>query len=118
MGNAARWVNAAIAFLLELAMLAAFGWAGYELVGGPPWNWIAAASLPGVAGVIWSFWAAPKSRRRLQQPMLLGLELGLMLLSAAGLWITGQLVLAGALAVLAVITQFATLVGGEVNHRS
>ncbi len=57
--------NAVLAFLLEIAMLAALGFAGWAAT--PIWwlRYILMIGLPAIAIVLWAVWAAPRSARRL-----------------------------------------------------
>jgi hypothetical protein len=61
MGMGLAWVNATVAFALELAALAVLGWGGWQL-GGPVTVRVAlAVALPTVAAVLWSLFAAPRA---------------------------------------------------------
>ncbi len=109
-----RSLNALLSFVLEMAMLAAFSWAGFEL-GRSPMNWFALVGAPLLAILVWGFFAAPRSRRRLPQPARTVLELGFMLLAAAGLWLIGRTVLALPMAALAIVNQLTLLFAGEFD---
>jgi hypothetical protein len=95
-------LNSGIAFALELAMLAAFGYWGYWY-GAEVWiKWVYALGIPALVIVIWGFFFAPKSNRRL--PLLPGVifSLGLVLLSAVALFYANQVYLALGIAVVAI----------------
>jgi hypothetical protein len=57
--------NLGLAFLLEIAMLVALGFAGWAAT--PIWwlRYILLIGLPALAIVLWAVWAAPKSAKRL-----------------------------------------------------
>lgn len=60
--------NLALAFAVELAMLAAFAFAGWAAT---PILWlrfVLTIALPGIAIVLWSVWAAPKAKKRRLKP--------------------------------------------------
>lgn len=60
--------NLALAFALELAMLAAFALAGWSAT---PILWLRlllAVALPALAIVLWAVWAAPKAKKRRLKP--------------------------------------------------
>jgi Protein of unknown function (DUF2568) len=61
MGNALAWVNATMAFGLELAALALLGWGGWQLGGPVAVRVLLAVILPGLAAVLWSLFAAPRA---------------------------------------------------------
>ena len=102
-------LNAMLALVLELAMVVAYGWAGYHAVRVPLIGWILGLGTAFAVALVWSLWAAPKAKFRLSQPKLFVLELGLMLLAAFLLWQTGQARLAFILAALATASQLAFL---------
>jgi hypothetical protein len=53
------WVNAALAFLLELAALGLLGWGGWLLGGTGALRIVLAFGLPAAAAVAWGLFAAP-----------------------------------------------------------
>lgn len=103
--NILKDINALLAFLLEIAMIFAFGYFGYQ-VGPNVWvSWILALALPLLVVIIWSVFFAPRSQRRL--PALPGvlLSLGLFLLAALALYQVQQPIAAMTLAVVAVMNR-------------
>ncbi|WP_135448758.1 MULTISPECIES: YrdB family protein [Tabrizicola] len=73
-------VNGALAFAVEMALLAGVGRATYLTFESGPAGWlIAAMAIAGVT-VVWGLWAAPASPRRLDPGALLALKAGLFLL--------------------------------------
>jgi hypothetical protein len=92
-------LNLLLAFVLELAMLAAFGWAALQLGG---WQgWVAAVAAVALAIVLWARWAAPRSPRRLKGGALLGLKIVMFVLAVMALEVAGQEGLAVLFTVLA-----------------
>ncbi len=98
-------LNSGLAFALELAMLAAFGYWGYVSGPGAGWKWGLALGIPVLAIAIWGTFFAPKSSRRL--PLLPGalLSLAMFLLGAAALFSSGQAALALILAAVAILNR-------------
>jgi hypothetical protein len=77
--------NLALAFALELAMLAAYATWALGLDASPWMRWTLAAVLVIAAIAIWGVWAAAHSSRRLRMPGLLVLKLALFGLAVAAL---------------------------------
>lgn len=77
-------VAIAVRFLLELALLAAAGFVGWNLTSGT-WRWVAAPAA--VVGVItvWALFVAPKARFKLSRESVRAVEATLFLTVAAGL---------------------------------
>jgi len=61
MGIGLAWVNATLAFALELAALALLGWGGWLLGGPVAARVLLAMLLPTAAAVLWSLFAAPRA---------------------------------------------------------
>jgi hypothetical protein len=95
-GTASRAMNLAGAFVLELCMLAAYGYWGFTLRTALVWRIAASIGVLLVVATTWAVLAAPRSIRRLQQPWLILLKLALFALAALALALTGRRV-AGAL---------------------
>ncbi len=86
-------VVAIVRFVSELAMLGAFGYVGFHLVGddaSPAIRLALAVGLPAVAAVAWWAWVAPRAPRRLTDPARLGVEIVLFAAAATGLVVLGQ----------------------------
>jgi uncharacterized protein DUF2568 len=96
-----RSANLALAFLLELALLAAVAYWGYRLDAALAVRWVAAIGTPGLLALIWSLVAAPTAKRRLPPPQLVGFKLLVFTLGSGLLWSTGQHGLAIAFEVVA-----------------
>ena len=90
-----------LAFLIELAMLASFAYAGFSLK-----QWLlkilGGIGVPAVVIAIWGKWLAPRADTRLAMPGLAFAELTLFLLSAVMLWVVGRHDWAVALAAVSV----------------
>ncbi|MDQ4503218.1 YrdB family protein [Sinomonas sp. ASV322] len=61
-------VQALVAFLLEVAMLAAWAYAGFR--GNPPLNFVLGIGLPLAVVVLWGLFFAPRAARRIRWPWL------------------------------------------------
>jgi hypothetical protein len=106
-GEAARrpvkGVNLGLAFLLELGLLAALAYWGFQLDATTAVQWLAGIGAPLALAVIWGLVAAPRARRRLPLSQLVVFKLVVFTLGAALLWSTGQHGLAIALGTLALV---------------
>jgi hypothetical protein len=96
--------NLALAFAVELAMLAAFALAGWAST---PILWlrlILTVALPGIAIVMWAVWAAPKAKkRRLKPAPLLAFKLIIFALATLAWWFAGHSFIAAIFGTLATI---------------
>ncbi|MFN8123514.1 MAG: YrdB family protein [Thermoleophilia bacterium] len=97
-----RTLALALAFLSELAALAALAWAGAHSGAGTAISVLLAIALPFACAVAWGVFAAPRSRRRLSTGPRLVFELGVFAVSFGLLAVTGRPVWAACLAVVAV----------------
>jgi hypothetical protein len=77
----ARVLNMVITFLLELAMLAAYGVGGYELTTNTVARWLLAIAFPVIVGVLWGIFLSPRARVTLPYAVKLA---GRFLLMAGG----------------------------------
>ena len=100
-----KGLNSGVALALELAMLAAFGYWGFEFGQGVWMKWGLALGIPLLVIVLWGRYFAPKSRRRLPLLPGAGLSLALFLASAAALYAAHQAPLALGRAAVAVINR-------------
>lgn len=87
-------VDLGLAFLLELAALAALAYWGYRLDASAGVRWVVALGAPLVLALTWSLIAAPTARRRLAPRPLLGFKLLVFTVAAALLYSTGRHALA------------------------
>jgi hypothetical protein len=97
-----RSANLAVKFLLELAAFAAFAYWGAVSWTGPA-AIAAAIAAPAAAVGVWGVFAAPRSARRLRLAARAPLELAVFGLAVAALAVTGRLVLAVILGVVAAV---------------
>jgi len=93
-------LNLALAFILELCILAAFAYFGFTSASQLPLQIVLAIGLPVVVGVIWGIWLAPRSSRRLKEPWLLIAKIVLFALATVALYVAGQTLAALILGVL------------------
>ena len=105
-------VAATVAFLLELAVLAALGYWGAR-TGHGAWPWVLAVLTPLTAAVIWGTFASPRAPVRLPRGPKLALRLGVLLGGAVALGASGQGWLAVALAAVVVGDEFALVAAGR-----
>jgi hypothetical protein len=81
----------AVRFVLELTLLAVFGWWGFTLGGGGPAGWaVGALSAAGIA-VLWGLLLSPKARIALPPARRNVLEVAVFLLAAGTLAAHGHL---------------------------
>ena len=96
--------NMLLAFLLEVAMLAAFCYAGWVST---PILWlriVLTIALPALAIVMWAVWAAPKAKkRRLKPGPLLAFKFIIFGFATLAWWLAGQGFIAAIFGVLAAI---------------
>ncbi len=102
---AVRAGNLALSFLIELGLLAALGYWGYESIGS---FWLAVlvgAFLPVVVAIVWGVFLAPKASIPVPEPWHTVFALLLFALATAALFAAHQPVLALIYAVLVVVNQ-------------
>lgn len=102
-----RFLHQLLAFSLEMAMLAALGYWGFQEGKKAPLKYILGLGLPIAAIALWAVWAAPKSSSRLVQPYLLLFKLVLYGITAGGLYRSGLVYWSYWFAGLAVISVLA-----------
>ncbi len=97
--------NLALAFAVELAMLAGFaaaGWAASEML----WLRLAlAVALPGIAIALWAVWAAPKASKKTRlapRPLLL-FKLAIFAAATLAWWFAGMPFVASVFGTLAAV---------------
>ena len=95
-------LNLGLAFLLELALLAALAYWGWSLDAATAARWLVAVAAPVGLAVIWSLIAAPTAKRRLSPAPLLAFKLGVFTVGAVLLFSSGQHAPAIALEAIAV----------------
>jgi len=95
--------NLALAFVLELAVLAAVAYSGYRLDAGVAVRAVAAIGAPVLLALVWELVAAPTAKRRLPPVPLVGFKLCVFALGAGLLWAAGRHWLAAVLAAAALV---------------
>ena len=83
-------LNLGIRFVLELCLLAAVGYWGFQLDNAWPIRIVAGIGLPLLVAVIWGTFTSPKAPYLLQEPWRFGLEIVLFGLAAAALLATNH----------------------------
>lgn len=97
-------LNLLIAFLLELALLAAFGFWGFHLGRSNVVHWLVGLGAPLVMAIVWGQIAAPRAEHRLEPTQLLIFKVVVFTLGAATLYAAGQKRLAIALEAVSLIS--------------
>jgi hypothetical protein len=100
-----KGINLALSFLLELAMLVAFGYWGFNTGDSTLVHILFGIGLPVIAIIIWSIYNAPMSKRRLPRTPRTILEVVMFSLAALMLALAGQTTWATLFVVLIVINQ-------------
>ena len=98
-----RALNLGLAFVLELALLGALAYWGFQLDTTTAVRWLVGIGAPVALAVGWGLVAAPQARRRLPPSQLIVFKLVVFALGAALLYSTGQHGLAIALGALALV---------------
>ncbi len=96
-------VNLALAFLLELCLLAALAYWGAQTGVGLLMQLVLGIGVPLLAAVIWGVFLAPRSSRRVTGVLYIVLKLILFGIAVLALAVTGQPTLAISFAVVVVI---------------
>ncbi len=96
-------LNLALRFLLELGLLAALAYWGFQTGVGLPARLGLGLGAPLLAAVVWGLFVAPASRRRVPLPWRLVLEAALFGAAVAGLAAAGQPTVAWAFGLLVVV---------------
>jgi hypothetical protein len=87
--NSLKSLNLAVAFLLELGMLAAYVYWGFALDTNIFFRIIAGVGVPMVVVILWGIWLAPNADLRLRQGWLLALKTFLFGAASLALFISG-----------------------------
>jgi len=99
--QALHWANLTVAFLLELCALAALGYWGVHVGGGPATRTALGIGAPLLAAVLWGLFAAPRAPVSLPA-VTFAVKLLVFGSAALALYATGHRALAAAFAVLVV----------------
>ncbi len=108
--------NDVFRFVLELCMLAALGYGGFESASGQV-AYVLAIALPLAAAVVWGMFIAPKARRPTVDPIRIVLEACLFAAAGAALLAAGQARLAVVLWLAAALHLALTFPLGQRPHR-
>ncbi len=101
----AKYANLALSFLLELCMLAAFGYWGLKTGSDGLTQVVLGIGTPLLVAVIWGIFLAPASSRRLRNPLRLVLEATIFGVAILALHAAGQSSLASLLGIVYVINK-------------
>ena len=100
-----KTINLVLSFLLEIAMLAAFGYWGFH-TGESLWLKLALGiGVPLVVFILWGLFLAPRAGYRADSTLGVIMSLGLFYLAALALYQSNQPVLGTAMIVLALINR-------------
>jgi hypothetical protein len=102
-------LNAGLAFLLELAMLAAFSYWGFQGEKSIWIKWGLGIGIPLVVAILWGLLLAPRANKRLNSRWGILLSLGLFCLAALTLYQTNHPALAITMAVTAILNRILIL---------
>ena len=108
-------INLGVRFLLELCMLAALAYWGYQTGSSLAMKLVLALGAPLIAAVVWGLFIAPRATRRLADPARLLLELVLWAAATAALAAAGQPTLAVIFAVVVAVNLVLGAVWGQRN---
>jgi hypothetical protein len=92
-----------VRFLLELCLLAALGYWGFETGDSTPAKWALGLGAPLLAAVVWGMFIAPKARYEVPAAVWIGLQVILFGAAALGLAAVASAQLAAAFAVVVVL---------------
>lgn len=104
--TALKTLNLAFAFILELCLLAALGYWGWQTGGTLLVRLALGVGAPLLLAIVWGIFAAPTAQRRLKQPWLTALKLLLFGVGTIALVIVGQAVAAAVFFVLFLVNSF------------
>ena len=100
--------NLALAFAVEIAMLAGFALAGWAATPIPWLRLVLTIGLPALAILMWAVWAAPKAgKRRLKPASLLLFKLTIFGFATLAWWLAGHSFIAAVFGTLAAINLIA-----------
>lgn len=106
-------INLGLRFALELCLLAALGYWGFQLERGWLIRIVAGLGAPLLAAMVWGMFVAPKAARLLADPWRFGVEIALFALGAGALYLAERPSLAAALLLLFLINRVLLMVGGQ-----
>ncbi len=98
-------INLGLRFVLELCLLAALGYWGFQLDQSLLLRIVAGVGAPLLAATVWGMFVAPKAANQLADPARFGVELTLFALGAGALWLAERPSLGAALLVIYLINR-------------
>ncbi len=113
--NALKTANLALAFLLELAALAAFAWWGYQTGQGTLMKITLAIGAPLLVAVFWGLFVAPRARFSTTPTVKFVLALLVFGVATLALFVTGQTALALIFLIAAILNRALILVWRQQN---
>ncbi len=111
--NTLKSANLALAFLLELGVLVALGYWGFQTGQGTIAQIALGIGVPVIAIAVWAVFGAPRSARRLRGPWLLLLRVAFFGAGAVALYAAGQQSLGIAFALVAAINLILVYAWGQ-----
>lgn len=98
-------VNLGLRFVLELCLLGALGYWGFQLDRGVLLRIVAGLGAPLLAATVWGLFVAPKAANQLADPTRFFVELVLFSLGAGALWLAERPSLGAALLIIYLINR-------------
>ncbi len=86
-----KMINLLVRFLLELCILAIFGYWGFKTGENAFMKFLLGLGSPALFAMVWGAFLAPKSPKRLDEPWLFLLELAVFGLACWALYSTGKI---------------------------
>ena len=105
--------NLALAFLLELCLLAALGYWGYHTGQNTLARWLLMIGVPLVLAVLWGIFLAPKSAVALPHGVKLAGKFVAFAIGVLALWSVGQSTWAAIFAVVVVVNMGLIVIWGQ-----
>ena len=113
--DAIKSLNLFIIFILEIALLTAFGEAGLNLQAPLFVRILVALLLVGITIFIWSTWLAPRAKHRLEIPLLVVAKSILFILATVTLYLDDQRMAAFSIITAFVLSESLALAWGQEN---
>ena len=101
--NAFEYLTLLVRFLLELCLLGALAWWGFETGDSAVAQWLLGLGAPVAAAVVWGLFIAPKARHPVPLAVWIGLQVVLFGAAALGLAAVASTGLAVAFAIVVVL---------------
>lgn len=105
-----KLINIGLRFLLELCILAIFGYWGFKTGGNTFMKFLLGIGTPILFAVVWGTFLAPKSSMRLHEPWLFLLELVIFALTCWALYSTGKVNLTVTFGVIYILNKILMLI--------